>query len=98
MEFPGAAASCAAVAPHSPTMTDVASDADEMLARAPEWPGHAVAHAALSSCHVEPAAAGRMYLKHFTLPAGRNQPPGHTLLELGVGLTDGEGVLDIEDV
>ena len=95
----GVAASSAAVAPHSPATTALASDAVEMLARDPAWPGHALAHTALRSSQ---RPAGSTSLKHLTLPAGRNQPAGHALLGEGVNVllgvakavTEPLGVLD----
>ena len=79
----GKAASSAAVAPHSPVMTAVASEADEMLAREPAWPGHALAHAALSLLQLL-SPAGSTSLKHLALPTGLNQPAGQSLLGEGV--------------
>ena len=84
----GNAASSAAVAPHSPVMTAVASDADEMLASDPAWPGHALAHTALRPLQLL-SPAGSTSLKHLALSAGRNQPAGQALLGEGVRVLEG---------
>lgn len=89
----GVAASSAAVAPHSPVITALASDAVEMLARDPAWPGHALAHTALRPPQLL-SPAGSTSLKHLALPSGRNQPAGHALLTEGVAL--GGGVIEAE--
>ena len=87
----GAAERSAAVAPHFPVMMAVASVEVVTLASDPAWPGHALAHAALSWLQLAPPAAGpKISLKHFALPTGRNHPAGHAPVTEGVGVVVGD--------